>query len=428
MTLSLLVRSVLALLASVAIAGLALTHAAVPPASALRAALSNGRDSGPVLPSPPPEPVLPAWRWPTGRQAPTPTTRPQPGVVIHPGFNVSDFPNVPGHIFFDGTDHNIRFVTGRHARRLFTGDGSSVAPALSPNGRSVAWVELQRNYSDIYVTTLAYRRDGTVVAMTTTQLTQDQSPPPALETSPAPAGVYDPRYEWWATKPAWLPDGRHLLYLSDRPGFDPNNQENATMSVWEQGLGAPVTNAVRLTVATPGTGGHDSAAWRPHDPTTFLYVNYYQNSVTLPGGEGVIMAASVPTTTTPAPDTITAKGLTPHGATEYQPAWSPDGHYIAFVEDKGHTRSNLLVMPFHAPGWPLDYYRAVTVAKGHPWIVQPFWSPDGRYLGYLSSTGGDFALVIRRAYLGGRGPHFGPPISIPQAGAASADYRPSWGP
>jgi hypothetical protein len=85
-------------------------------------------------------------------------------------------------------------------------------------------------------------------------------------------------------------------------------------------------------------------------------------------------------------------------------------------------------MPFRAPGWPLDYYRAVTVAKGHPWIVQPFWSPDGHYLGYLSSTGGDFALVIRRAYLDGRKPHFGPPISIPQAGAVSADYRPTWGP
>jgi Tol biopolymer transport system component len=202
------------------------------------------------------------------------------------------------------------------------------------------------------------------------------------------------------------------------------------MSVWEQGLADPITNAVRLTVPTPGTGGHDSAAWRPHDPTTFIYVNYYQNTATLPGGEGVIEAASVPTATTPAPDAISASanGLTPHGATEYQPAWSPDGRYIAFVEDKRNSRSNLLVMPFHAPGRPLDYYHAVTVAQGHPWIVQPFWSPDGRYLGYLSSTGGDFTLVIRRAYLGGRRPHFGPPLSIPQAGAVSADYRPTWGP
>src|SRR3954449_4714013 len=102
MTLSLLVRSALALLASVAIAGLALTHAAVPPASALRGELTNGKVSGPVLPSPPPEPVLPVWRWPKGVQAATPITRPQPGVVIHPGFDISDFPNVPGHIFFDG--------------------------------------------------------------------------------------------------------------------------------------------------------------------------------------------------------------------------------------------------------------------------------------------------------------------------------------
>src|SRR5205085_11826217 len=81
MTLSLLARSALALLVSVAIAGLTLTHAAVPPASALRAELSNGGDSGPVVPPPPPEPELHAWRFrPKGPQQTTPITRPQPGV------------------------------------------------------------------------------------------------------------------------------------------------------------------------------------------------------------------------------------------------------------------------------------------------------------------------------------------------------------
>src|SRR5439155_8528342 len=129
-------RSALALLVSVAIAGLALTHATVPPASALRAALSNGGGTGPVI-TPPLPGLLASPARPKGPQQSTHTRRPPPGVVMAPGVEISDFPNVRGHIFFDGTDHNIRFITGQHARRQFTGDGSSVAPALAPNGRSL---------------------------------------------------------------------------------------------------------------------------------------------------------------------------------------------------------------------------------------------------------------------------------------------------
>lgn len=435
MTPAVAVRSALAVLLVAIVTAIALQHADVPPVSALNAAVSGTAATGTVLPAPSGS-TVPVWLIGRSHNAgsgvgnatatPLPTPR---GVVINSGLAINDLPNVPGHIFYVTANHNLAFVTGHHVRRLFTGDGSSIAPALSPQGSQLAWVELKRNYSEIYITTLRYKTDGSVVAMTTTVLTQDQSPPPALMTSAPVPGIYDPRYLWWATKPSWLPNGRALLYVSDRPGFDPNNPENATTSVWEQALTDPITNAVQLSSPASGTGGHDSPEWRPGDPRTFIYVNYYQNTVTLPGGQGVIEAAQVPTNTTPTLNAVsaTANGLTPHGATEYHPAWSPDGRFIAFAEDKKHSRSDLLIMPFRSPGYPLDYYKAIVVARGDSYAVQPFWSPDGRWLGYLVGSSGDFQLVIRRAYLNGRAPRFGPPILITQAGAVSADYRPSWG-
>lgn len=436
MTPGLIVRSILALLVSTLGAALLLNHAAVPPVSAINAAI-NDQSSGPVF-------VLPAWLsnlalahraapqhtavgTPQAGAAPivTPAAVPtQRAVVINAGVQISDAFDVKGHIFFTTPNHNIAFITGQHARRLFTGTGDSVAPALSPDGRNLAWVYFKRNYSDIYVTALGMMHDGSVKAITSTLLTQNEDPPPNLQVTTHTPG-YDPRYEWWGTKPSWMPDGQHVLYLSDRPGFDPTYQENAVISVYEQSISDTIFNATRLTIAAPGTGGNDSAEWRPGDPSTFIYVNYY-SSLAAPEGQGVIEVNSAITGTAPSGNPT---DLTPQGIVEYHPAWSPNGRYIAFAEDKGvNVRSDLRIMPFTPPGTLQDYNRAITVEAGHPYITQPFWSPDGRYLGYLRSNGaGAFDIVLRRV---GYYPaiHFGPPHVLDQAGIVSSEYRPSWGP
>lgn len=440
MTPGLLVRSLLALLLSVLVAALALNHASIPPVSAINAAL-NDQNSGPVF-TLPPEPLHVAASAPSpapsasaapggaaatpGATASTPTVVPtQRPVVIKPGVQAAQNYGVPGHIFFDTPTHNIAFITGQHYRRLFTGTGDAVAPALSPGGRRLAWVYFKRNYSDIWITPLDLLPDGSVKALGgSIQLTQDQNPPASLQVAPAPPG-YQPQYEWWATKPSWMPDGRHLLYISDRPGYDPNNQENAVMSVYQQGITDTMAGATRLSVAAAGTGGDDSPQWRPHDPTTFIYVDY--NSGLGTNGSGIIEVNSALTGTVPAGNPT---DLTPQGVTEYQPVWSPDGRYIAFVENKaGDTRSDLRVIPFTRPGTLGDYNKVVTVETGAPYIAQPFWSPDGRYLGYLRGGANGFVMVIRRVHEDSRHRlHFGPPRVLDQAGAVSAEYRPTWGP
>jgi len=420
--LGLAIRSILALVVTAAIAAVLLQRADTSPTPAERSVLASGAGAtGPVLPV-----LRPVPRHRTGPPPPhgsTPIPLPSPTApppqVIEPAPALSLFPDVRGHIVFVGPDHNLRFITGQHAWKRLTGQGTSVAPALSPDGSGLAWVELLRNYSDILVAPLAYGRDGAVRAYPATRLTQDERPPTA------PPG-YDPRYEWYAMKPSWLPDGRHLVYLSDRPGFDPANPVKTDLAVWEQGITDTMSQAVQLSTPALGTGGADSPVWRPRDPAVYLYVNYYSD-LSLPKGEGVIEAAMALTMTQPTADPI---GLTPHGAIEYHPAWSPDGHLIAFAEHRSVGRTDLKVMPFHRPGTLTDYLtHAITVERGHPYVTQPFWSPDGRHLGYLASTSvdGGFALYIRTVTSDKKRFQVGPPEHIPQAEVVSTDYRPTWG-
>jgi len=421
-SIGLVFRSLLALVFSAVIALLTLQHASVPPPSALTAAIDP-----PVL-----DPVV------IGVQAPQSQARatPVPGKTVpatptpptlHPGAVIDLFPNVNGHIIYVGPDQNLWFITGQHKMRNITGDGVDNAPALSPDGSQLAYVRFMGSYSDVMTSRLHYEADGAIRADAAVYLTQDSTPPPGLQSVPSPPG-YDPRYYWYAVKPSWLPDGQHLLYLSDRPGYDPNNEVKTDLSVWEQGVTDTITNAVKLTTPTVGTGGGDSPGWRPNDPAVFIYTDYYQD-FSRPNGQGRIMTAMAVTGTAPQADPI---ALTPDGVTEFQPVWSPDGHYIAFAENEAGGHTDLKVIAYHRPGYLGDYSNAVTIQPGNPYVVQPFWSPDGHYLGYLASNGvsGDFEMYVRPViYPKRRGDPLalGPPTRLFQAGTVSADYRPTWG-
>jgi len=433
MTIGLAMRSLLALILGVGVALAGLTQATVLPPPAVATALTTQGENGNGK-------IYVPFIQPVGRRQQPDSTgtgrkqarrqSPVRAQVIAPSPPVAQLPMVRGHIFYTAPDHNLYFVTGQRPRKPFTGDGTTVAPAFSADGSQLAWVRFLRNYSDIYVTSLGYNDStGAITAMTTTWVTQDQSPPPALQLQgcQTPPG-YQPSYGWWATKPSFLPDGQHLVYLTNRPGFcglPPNSPPDyADNGVFEQGVTDTMANAVRLATPTLDSGGDDSPQWRPLDPAVVIYTNYYHDNQV---NEAIIQAAMAVTGTAPAVGSPI--GLTPHGATAELPAWSPDGHYIAFVED--HTaakRSDIKVMRFHRPGNAGDYARAQTAARGAPYVTQPFWSPNGDFLGYLTSSGQEFTMVIRRVTRRGATLIFGPPQTIPQAETADAGYRPTWGP
>ncbi len=85
-----------------------------------------------------------------------------------------------------------------------------------------------------------------------------------------------------------------------------------------------------------------------------------------------------------------AKALTEVRGANSQPKWSPDGRYLAFVSDRG-DHSWVAVLELHRPraksssgpgSGPVRYLAATTGRDG-----SPRWSPDGRYIAFIRLAG-----------------------------------------
>jgi dipeptidyl aminopeptidase/acylaminoacyl peptidase len=67
------------------------------------------------------------------------------------------------------------------------------------------------------------------------------------------------------------------------------------------------------------------------------------------------------------------------GDRDHSPRWSPDGRYLAFVSDRGEGGQLFLA--------PLDGGEARQVTKARFGVSQPAWSPDGKRIAYAVRVG-----------------------------------------
>jgi eukaryotic-like serine/threonine-protein kinase len=251
-----------------------------------------------------------------------------------------------GTLFYQsGTDVSRVVVAGAGGiSRVLLDDRRDYAfPRLSPDGRQLALAIGTADHRDVWVDDLA---SGTLSRLTTEGVTSE--------------------------RPEWSPDGRRVLYRSDRGG---------RTAIWWR----PADLSAEATPLLTGKGLDLFEAVLSPDTR---YIVYQLDTL---GADIYYRALAGDTTARPIANSATA--------IENMPRLSPDGRWIAFTTNES-GRDEVVVQPFPGPGGRVQ----VSTSGG----TEPVWSRDGRRLFYRGQRqlmaavvrpGPAFAVVARDTVL-----------------------------
>jgi TolB protein len=248
---------------------------------------------------------------------------------------------------------------GGEARPLL-GSGEAVQPAWSPEGQRIAYIARANSSSDVLLATA----EGAPLATLTAN--GADAPPNSIER------VYGSR---WVFYPTWTRQGASLVVAAQLrpPAGDPPVDEPLGLAVLPAGPGEPVP------LYEDGEAVAGRSAVSP-DGATLVFTRAEvgpsgrQELYTLPLGGGT----AEPVPGAPAPS--------------YDPAFAPDGRWLAVAaRDGGGT--DIFVLPA-AGGAPL---RLTSLGSARA----PAFSPDGRLLAFLAVAPGEAGFDLWIADLTG---------------------------
>ena len=203
---------------------------------------------------------------------------------------------------------------------------------------------------------------------------------PWLAVSAAPHGTYDlylmkgdadhlvafGQTPWTEESAALSQDRRHIAFASNRYG----SYDLFVMDLDASG------NRIRTRRLTDGSGNESDVAWSP-------------------GGRRIVYTVRRGRSSTI--DVIGASGGTPRVLAEnaLNPAWSPDGHWIAYSAPNPHDRTDYDIWVMRPDG-----SHRTDVIDATPTDWSPKWSPDGRriaFTGRLENHGGVYLADVNGA-------------------------------
>lgn len=265
-------------------------------------------------------------------------------------------------------------------------------PAVSPDGASVAFQRAAHGAMDIYVVGI----DGSNLRRLTHM---------------APAML--------AVSPAWLPDGKHLLFVTTDAnatypsghlmeiGTDggqptvvgpPTERAHSVSADGRRLIFANETHGVSIltlasgaesVIARPAGAGWDlEPAWSPDDAQVAFGCHYRQTPVER--ADLCVMKA----------DGSNMRTVSQSLGVDEWPAWSPDGTRVAFQRDTDAYAKGAIVVMNVASG----HEDVISAKTGYAINETPAWAPDGRLVlqvrtpnGYriavMNPDGSDFRLI-----------------------------------
>lgn len=351
-----------------------------------------------------------------------------------------------GKIYFT-IDHNLYYLDGSRQLHQLTKGMDVYDPAVSPNGQWIAFVIRHSSantgdYSDLALMPVG---GGTIKLLLSGKGTYIPNPP-----YPAPLST-----DYWYSQPSWSADSTHLLFLSDLQKADWSSQQLGVNSflldlqVFSISINDP-TNPQVVAYAAYGAGGDQEPSYRPGHPDQIVYTHYQYaanqtdlytqlymedpNAILNNPGKGYhpgVFPYDPAVPITPATTTVA----------NFDPAFSPNGDYLAYVQTVSNTEMTLNIMPVpdNATQNPNDPavqqqallpYQQSTVIYQNQFVSQPVWSPDGKQIVFVNYSNSALDLWLANVALNAKTGKYqlqGNPVQLTDTGDhLNADSRPFW--
>ena len=305
---------------------------------------------------------------------------------------VPDVVTFPGSIVY-AKDGNIWVQKGKDARQVTTGGNDSM-PSWSPDGTSIYFIRTEDGVGDWPAGGVV--RDYQMTIPSVMRVAADGSAG-AVRVLNGKVTKNGHTWQSWIRQPVLSPDGTTLAMVSDRP--DPSRSD---VVLQFYNVGSKKATVPNLAETSPL--GHQDPAWRP-DGKALLYV---RNGRDGPKGTPTIYRWDVPK----------AKAVALTGPGYLEPAYSPDGRYIAAT--KVSSFGNDLVILDAADG--REVLRVTS--DGASWA--PVWSPAGDSIAFLHIDGQVVDLKLAR--LDGTAPNWTVKdvIDLTEAAGLDGESRPGW--